>query len=414
MMSAAIDNPQFWPRAIILVDMNAFFASVEQQLNPEWKGRPVAVTNGEQGTCIITCSYEARAYGIYTGMRLKQAYQLCPGLIQAPSRPHNYVKVSTAIMESLKSITPDLEVYSVDEAFLDVTKCQKLHGTPIEIAYRVKRVVEKASGGLHCSIGVSGDKTTAKYAAKYQKPNGLTVIPPWEAREWLHDVPLTDLWGIGKGIGKFLEKHGVITCGDMQKLPISVLGQRFGNPGKRIWYQAQGLDPEKVHTTVPDPKSIGHGKVMPPNTLDRETIHVYLLHMSQKVVARLRRYGLYATRFMMGVRSNHQWIGNVFHHSTPTHDIHPLKRFISLLLNEIWQGEPVSAVQVTAIDPRSSTQMDLFSEDENDFEPTNQAIDAINTRFGEMTITSARLLARSSMPNVIAPSWKPSGHRQTI
>ena len=115
------ESTQYWPRAIILLDMNAFFASVEQRDTPEWRGRPVAITNGLQGTCIITCSYEARAYGIKTGMRLKQAQQLCPTLIQCPARPECYAQVSSDIMSALLTITPELEVFSVDEAFLDVT-----------------------------------------------------------------------------------------------------------------------------------------------------------------------------------------------------------------------------------------------------------------------------------------------------
>lgn len=146
-----------WPRAIILVDMNAFFASVEQYDKPEWRGRPVAITNGLQGTCIITCSYEARAMGVKTGMRLKQGYEKCPTLIQCPAHPERYAEVSTSIMSALYNITPDVEVFSVDEAFLDVTHCQKILGSPEEIAHLIKQTVYNASG-LLCSVGMSGDK----------------------------------------------------------------------------------------------------------------------------------------------------------------------------------------------------------------------------------------------------------------
>ena len=145
-----------WSRAIILVDMNAFFASIEQRDRPEWRGRPVAVTNGLQGTCIITCSYEARAYGVHTGMRLKEARRLCPDLIQSPARPQRYAQVSSAIMTALQDITPLVEVFSVDEAFLDVTACQSLWGSPPRMAQLAKRKVFEAVG-LPCSIGVSGD-----------------------------------------------------------------------------------------------------------------------------------------------------------------------------------------------------------------------------------------------------------------
>ena len=131
--------PVIWPCAIMLVDMNAFFASIEQHDHPEWRGRPVAITNGRQGSCIITCSYEARAYGIRTGMRLKKARRLCPELIQCPARPDRYAATSVAIMRALQDITPDIEVFSVDEAFLDVTHCQRLLGTPPRMARMAKQ-----------------------------------------------------------------------------------------------------------------------------------------------------------------------------------------------------------------------------------------------------------------------------------
>ncbi len=255
-----------WPRAIILADMNAFFASVEQLDQPELRSRPIAITNGIDGTCIITCSYEARAHGIYTGMRLKEARRLCPDLVRRPSRPQRYAEISTTIMRSLaEKISPDIEVFSVDEAFLDVTRCQRLFGSPTAIAQRTKETIMEASG-LLCSVGVSGDKTTAKYAAKLNKPDGLTVILPWEAEARLKDVPVTELCGIANGIGDFLKRYGVRICGDMKKLPISVLAQRYGNPGRRIWYMCQGQDLEPLHMDIPAPKSIGHGKIMPPNT----------------------------------------------------------------------------------------------------------------------------------------------------
>ena len=282
-------NINLWERAIILVDMNAFFASIEQLDFPELQGQPIGITNGWDGTTIITSSYEARAYGIRTGMRVKEARLLCRDFIQRPSRPKRYTKISSCIMKSLNAFTPDIEIFSVDEAFLDVTRCQKLLGSPPYIAELVRQKVIEVSDGLLCSVGVSGDKTTAKYAAKLKKPNGLTVIPPWESEETLRNVPVTKLCGIAKGIGSFLGQRGVYVCGDMKNLPIGVLAKRFGNLGRRIWFMAQGLDPEKVNINIQPPKSIGHGKVLPPNTKDINTIQIFLLHMSEKVAGRLRR-----------------------------------------------------------------------------------------------------------------------------
>ena len=406
--------PVLWPRAIVLVDMNAFFASIEQRDCPEWRGRPLAITNGTQGTCIITCSYEARAYGIKTGMRLKQAHQLCPELIQCPAHPERYAETSAAIMEALRDITPDIEIFSVDEAFLDVTGCQRLLGTPPCIAQLAKQSVFAASGVL-CSAGVSGDKTTAKFAAKLDKPNGLTVIPPWEAAQRLHDVPVTGLCGIAEGIGRFLAAHGIHTCGEVKQLPISVLARRFGNPGRRIWYMCQGQDPDKLHQDIPAPKSIGHGKVVPPNTRDREVLLTYLMHMSEKVGARLRRHRLEALTFYIGLRTADGWIGDRLRCALPTSDGREIMRLCYRVINEIWNGQGIHQVQVTALDPvDSGKQLELFDAMGDAQQEVNMVMDSVNRRYGEFCIAPARLLNRSSMPNVIAPAWKPTGHRQTI
>lgn len=407
-------SPVYWSKAIILVDMNAFFASIEQLDRPEWRGRPVAVTNGMRGSCVITCSYEARRYGIKTGMRLREAYKLCPLLLQCPARPRRYSDVSRRIMQALEQITPEIEIFSVDEAFLEVTACQKILGSPARIARLTKQVVYEASG-LLCSVGLSGDKTTAKYAAKLNKPNGFSVIPPWEAKQRLADVPVTELCGIAKGIGNFLKSYGVTRCGDMEKLPISVLAKRFGNPGRRIWYMCQGADPDALQLTVAAPKSMGHGKVMPPKTTDPDMVLIYLLHMAEKVAKRLRRHEMEAQHFFIGLRSREiGWIASKARLAYPSHDGLTIYALAKQVVATYWQGEPVAQVQITALDPKPiAQQLDFFS-DAPLHEALNQAVDAVNDRFGEFKLAKARLLNRSTMPNVIAPAWKPEGHRQTI
>jgi DNA polymerase-4 len=405
---------RFWKQAIALVDMNAFFASIEQYDRPEWRGRPVAVTNGLQGTCIITCSYEARAYGIKTGMRLKEGQKLCPDLIQCPARPERYAEVSSVIMMALQDITPDVEVFSVDEAFLDVSACQRLLGTPETISRLIKEKVFAVSG-MHCSVGMSGDKTTAKYAAKLDKPDGLTIIPPWEARERLREVPVVELCGIAHGIGDFLKQYGVHKCGDMERLPISVLARRFGNPGRRIWYMCRGEDPEKIQTGVAAPKSMGHGKVVPPDTQDRETLMIYLMHMGEKVAARLRRHAMQSRRFFIGLRSREGWIGSKQQSTVATNDSRIIIKLCQQVLQDDWHGEGIHQVQVTALDPvPANGQLELFAKDNTRQHLLNEVMDRINRRYGEFTLAPAPLLNRSTMPNVIAPAWKPYGHRQTI
>lgn len=407
--------PVRWPRAIIHIDMNAFFASIEQRDHPYLRGKPVAITNGEQGSCIITCSYEARAYGIKTGMRLREARTLCSGLIRRAGRPSHYAEISRQIMHSLEAITPDLEIFSVDEAFLDVTHCQTLYGTPVRIA-RLAQSKITAVTQLPCSIGLSGDKTTAKYAANLMKPNGFTVIPPWEAKAWLRDVPVTALCGIGKGIGNFLARHGVYTCGDMNKVPIGLLAKRFGNLGRRLWFMCQGADPTSVTTSVAAPKSMGHGKVTPPNTTDKSTILAYFSHMSEKLSSRMRRHNLEAQHFFVGVRTYpFGWIGDHFKTKLPTHDQRELFNLCKQMLFQLWQGQGISQVQLTAVDPRpTQQQLDLFDTTLYTRQNLNRAVDIINARYGRSAIGPARLLNYVPTPNVIAPSFRPSGPRQTI
>jgi len=408
--------PVHWQRAIALIDMNCFFAAVEARDFPELRGRPIAVTNGVKGSCIITCSYEARAYGIKTGMRLKEGRRLYSGLIQRPSRPHVYAQTSGEIMRAIHSICPDMEIFSVDEAFIDMTPCQKLYGSPGRIGRLLKQAVYKASG-LPCSIGISGDKTTAKYAAKLNKPDGFTIIPPWESRQQLADVPVTELCGVAKGIGNFLALRGVMVCGDMCALPIGELARRFGNPGRRIWYMAQGEDPELLHMDVADPKSMGHGKVLPPNTRDKEILLTYLIHMAVRLTARLRRYHFEASEFFIGLHTRHNWLGRKVKSPYFTNDTQLLIRLCQFVLNEFWNNYPVSQVQITALNPqRENSQMDMFYEPEVTEKQikVDAVMDDINNRYGEMTLGPGRLINKSEMPNVISPSWKPSGHRQSI
>lgn len=409
------EEERVWSKAIILIDMNAFFAGIEQLDFPEFQGQPVGITNGMQGTCIITSSYEARSFGVKTGMRVKDALKICPHFVQRPARPERYAEVSRKIMDVLTDITPDVEVFSVDEAFLDVTHCQKLWGSPIRMAKMAKQKIFEVSG-LMCSVGVSGDKTTAKYAAKCQKPNGFTVIPPWESKERLRFVPVTELCGIADGIGNFLARRGVRVCGDMEKLPISVLAKRFGNIGRRIWYMCQGEDPDKLHLEIPAPKSMGHGKVIPPNTVNEKILLTFLLHMSEKLGSRLRHHNMQAHYYFIGLRSaTRGWIGSQLKTVYPTNDGQMIYDLCKLVLQHFWRQEPVSQVQVTALDPTpENIQLDFFQHFNFKRNEVNKILDEVNDKYGEFKLAPARLLNRSEMPNVISPAWKPYGHRQTI
>jgi len=402
---------------IVLVDMNCFFASVEQLDNPAWRNKPVAVTNGLLGTTIITCSYEARAYGVTTGMRLKQARVLCPELIQAPSRPQRYAAISTSIMDSLTVLTPDIEIYSVDEAFLDLTGCQHFYSAVEQIGRKLKQLIRQASGGLNCSVGISGDKTTAKFAAKQQKPDGLVVIHPDAAETALAEYPVTALSGINKGIASFLAQYNVVYCKQMKDLPIGILAKRYGNVGRRIWLMAQGKDPKPLLLNVAAPKTIGHGKNLPPETRDKQIVLTYFQHMAEKVAARLRLHHYYAISYVVALKTQQGWFKWSRRSLSATNDGQVIYRLCRQCVDDFWGGQGVWQVRIVALDPQQHIQNDLFIDDDSGKQgraQLNEAVDMINTRYGEFAVAPASLLNRSKMPNVIAPAWKPQGHRKTV
>ncbi len=396
--------------------MDAFFASVEQFDFPELRGKPIGITNGLEGTCIITSSYEARHWGIYTGMRIKQAQHICPDFIRRPARPERYAEISSQIMESLTTISPDVEIFSVDEAFIDVSRCQKLMGKPEIIAKKVKQTIYDVSG-LTCTVGLSRDKTSAKFIAKQNKPNGFGVLLPDQVADRLRDVPVENLCGISKGIRQFLARRGARTCGEVAQLPISTLGKRFGNPGRRIWLMCQGQDPEPIQKQLSAPKSFSHGKVMPPQTTEKSVVYTYFQHMCQKMGHRLRSNQLAAAKFHFALRltQGNQWLHNEYTCSPPTQNSQRLFKFAKDFLRQNWSGEAVCQLGITGCKLTPINHQLDFIEHHN--EKTNRLLftmDAINKRYGEFVLCPARLLERSNMPNVISPAWRPQGHRKYL
>lgn len=396
-----------WPRIIVHMDMDAYFAQVEQRDHPEWRNTPVAITNGQLGSCIITSSYEARVRGVKTGMKLAEAKQLCPQLLQVPSRPAVYAAISKDIMCALSAISPDMEIFSVDEAFLDLSRCRGLYQSAKQVAVAVQAVVLEASG-LTCSVGVGGDKTLAKIASKRYKPNGVAIIPPWESRDVLAPMLVTDICGINKGVATFLAQYGVYRCGDMEKIPMSVLSKRFGSLGRRLWLMCLGQDPEPVKTVISLPLSVGHGKVLPPQTQDKSVILYFLSHMAEKVARRLRAYSMCAQNYYIGLKTREGWLANHYKTAFATQDGRTIYRLAQYHVEEQWQGEGVFQCQVTALQPEAgSKQLDFFSEEEPSVIKRNEIMDAIHKKFGVSSLTHANQLSPLSMPDVISPAWKP-------
>lgn len=218
-------------RVVMHLDMNSFFASVEQAHNPALKGKPVVVTGSQQRTVILTASYEARKYGVKTGMMLHEVRRLCPDVIMVPADNRKYTHTSSAIMKMMLDYTPLVEVFSIDEAFLDVTHSLAIFTSAENIAYLLKSRI-KYHFDLTCSIGIAPNKLLAKLASELKKPDGLTTITPENVSCILESMPIKELCGIGRKMERQLNLLGIQTCGQLGRYPVDIL-KRYFNP--RWW-----------------------------------------------------------------------------------------------------------------------------------------------------------------------------------
>jgi len=381
-----------WKKVIVLLDMDAFFAAIEILDNPKLSNKPVSVTNGLHGSTIITCSYVARRYGIHTGMSLHKARHLCPGLINMPARHQRYNQISTAIMRYIAAeFTPDIEVFSVDEAFLDMTACQMRFPNLFILAKAIQDGIYKRFC-LPVSIGISGDKTTAKYAAKCAKPYGVKVVLPHQAADFLAAVPVTDLCGIAHNIAYVLAEYGVHYCQDIKRIPKSILQQRLGVTGVRIWYMCQGKDPAPVYTKTQKAKSMGHGKVLPPGTKSKDQVIYYLVHMAAKLATRLHQEGYYASVFIIAMRTPQKtWIKRKIVHTVRYRIYESLVGMIQHFLADKWHGEIITQVQITACRLHIDEQLDLFTQENKQYD-LQRTLVAINHKYNKNIVTYARII----------------------
>ena len=404
-----------WKKIILHVDMNAFFASIEQRDNVALQGKPVAVTNGKYGSCIITCSYEARAFGIKTGMKFSDAKLLCPKIIRKSSNPKKYADTSTRIMNILQNISPDVEIFSVDEAFVDLTNCKKIYRSPLDVACTIKDKIY-SDVSLPCSIGISENKSMAKFAAKLKKPDGITILNIKKAKQVLQNYLVTELCGVSKGIQKFLNAHNVYTCGDMERIPISILGNRYGNVGRKIWLMAQGLDYDSLKQENKLPKSFGHGKVTIPGLKDVYLIKKIFRHMCEKVAKRMRINNFESNKYIIGFKTWDGWYARKFQLAYYTNSGSSIYKLAELILPEIDYNVGINQVQVTASNPKTlDQQLDIFnSVIDSKEQKIDNAIDAIHHKFVNVKVGPRKIIRRSKFPDVISPSWRPTGWKRSV
>jgi DNA polymerase-4 len=386
-------------RWIIHLDLDAFYASVEVLDDPSLKGRPVIVGGlGPRGV-VSTCSYEARAQQVRSGMPTARARRLCPDGVFLGVRMARYREVSDVVMAIFRRYTPLVEPLSLDEAFLDVTGSLALFGPAEAMAASIRSEV-KAATGLTISAGVASNKHVAKVASGLRKPDALTVVPRGGEREFLAPLGLGKIWGVGEVTAKTLKAMGLVTIADVAAMDPAAMITRLGDTGRRVWELANGLDPRAVEPERPI-KSLGAEETYAEDIDGREAISRELLALCVKVAGRLRERGLEALTVTLKARDGRFKTVTRSRTTRSPHQDHlrlhrdclelfPMElpgpwRLLGVQasnLVEAGRGRPASLLSALApakpmVDPR-----------------LDQAMDAINRRFGALRLAPATLLER--------------------
>ncbi|MFZ5425655.1 MAG: DNA polymerase IV [Thermodesulfobacteriota bacterium] len=276
-------------KRILHLDMDAFFASVEQLDDPSLRGRPVIVGKGDRGV-VSAASYEARAFGVRSAMPVVQARRLCPQGIFVSGRMRRYSEVSRQVMAVLGEFSPLVEQASVDEAYMDVTGTEKLFGPPEELARRLQARVREATG-LSCSIGIAPVKFLAKIASDYRKPGGVTIIEPGDVEAFLKDLPVGKIPGVGGKTLPRLASFGVKTCGDVLRYSGEFWERHLGEWGRVLHARARGLGSTEI-VTGHEPKSSSAENTFERDLDDVEELRAWLLRQSERIGRDLRKHGL--------------------------------------------------------------------------------------------------------------------------
>jgi len=291
-------------RYIIHVDMDAFFASVEQRDNPKLIGKPVIIgadpQKGRGRGVVSTCSYEARKFGVHSAMPISLAYQKCPQAVFLPPDMEKYSRVSRQLLQIFYGFTPQIEPVSLDEAFLDVTASHHLFGGPQNLCRILKARVKKETG-LTASAGLAPTKMAAKIASDLKKPDGLVVVNRESLLDFLRPLAVEKIWGLGKKSAQIMRERGVGTIGDLAKKSPKELTAMFGKMGLQYWELAHGIDEREVETGS-ETKSVSNETTFSEDTFDKEKITRELMRLSDKVAGRLRKENLRGKTITLKIR----------------------------------------------------------------------------------------------------------------
>lgn len=384
--------PQRW---IILADLDAFFASVEELLNPALRGKPLIVGGDPRSRSVVSsASYAARAFGVRSAMPMSRAVRLCPQAVVVPPRHDVYAEHSHAVMQILNEITPCVEQVSIDEAFLDISGCERLWGAPRQIGERIRDRVRQELQ-LSISLGIAATKLVAKIACDTGKPDGLVLVEPGTEQAFLAPLPIERLWGVGKVTAEHLRAYAVRTIGDLLGWPEERLVATFGELGHALYRGARGLDDSVVYSER-ERRSISQEITFEVDVDERETLEHALLGMSDGLAARLRREHMVAQTVRIKLRYPDLTIAT--RQTTlpqPTDQGQALYEQARALLRRHWHpGQPLRllGVGVSGLLDGGGYQLDLFDATDQKRIRLNQSLDAIRARYGSRAIRRASQL----------------------
>ena len=386
-------------RAILHVDMDAFYASVEQRDNHRYRNRPVIVgadpQSGRGRGVVSAASYEARKYGIHSAMPISQAYRLCPKGVFLPVRMNRYVEVSEHIFKIFFRFTNLVEPLSLDEAFLDVSGSYRLYGSAETIGRRIQNDIYEDEG-LQASVGVASNKFVAKVASDLKKPKGFVVVPHGEEERFLDDLPVERLWGAGSRTAEQLHRLGCTRIGDVARQNQEFLRVRFGKLGTRLWSLAKGIDsrPVVAHEAA---KTISAESTFLEDTDDSQIIAQTLLELSERLAQRLRAEGVKTRTLTLKHRNEaFETVTRSLSFQEPT-DHAPLlyDGALKLLIRVNAKKQKVRLLGLAGSKLssfESDVQMALFEGTSMQAERLDSVIDEIRHRFGDQAIKPGSLV----------------------
>lgn len=376
-------------RSIIHVDMDAFYASVEQRDNPKINGKPVVIGSdpkyGKGRGVVSAASYEARAYGIHSAQPISKAYRLCPHAVFLPVQSDRYVSVSREIMKIFHRYTPQVEAVSLDEAFLDMTGLTRLFGKAEDIGRRIKEEIRDLQH-LTASVGVGPNKVLAKIASDLEKPDGFVVVSPEKIREFLNPLPVRRIWGVGRKMEEELIRLHVHTIGDLARFTQKDMKTMFGRNGESLWKLARGIDENPVIGNR-EAKSISNETTYEKDQDDESVLLNTLLWLAEKVSFRMRSRGVKGKTLVLKIRTDD--FSTMTRNRTlqqPTDSGEIIYQAAIKLLLKISLNRPVRllGIGMTHLSGGDEVQTNLFQDGRQD--NVTRAVDRLRHKYGEEII----------------------------